>query len=335
VILYLDCDTGIDDALALALLLAQRPAVVLAGIGTVDGNTSARQAARNTLGLLALAGAGDVPVAVGDVPVAVRDVPGRDRRPVHGDNGAGGVELPAGAEPDPRTTTELLLDLAEEHASELHVLATGPCSNLAAALRASPALVTRVASVTVMGGAVRLAGTVTPVAEANIRADPRAAAEVLAAGWPVTLVPLDVTLRHRWTEHDRAALAAGPHPLHRALAAMLPAYFDSYEPRLGERAIPLHDPLAAAIAVGVLHPVDAPALHLRVDPREGAVRESTVRESTVRESTVRESTLQQGGVRESEAAPARTRVVFAVDRPAGPVLLEQILAAPAPRMPDE
>ncbi|MEU8615884.1 nucleoside hydrolase, partial [Actinoplanes sp. NPDC048791] len=61
---YLDCDTGVDDALALALLLAQ-PGSVLAGIGTVSGNTAAGQAARNTLNLLALAGHDDIPVAVG------------------------------------------------------------------------------------------------------------------------------------------------------------------------------------------------------------------------------------------------------------------------------
>ena len=63
-LIYLDCDTGIDDALALALLLA-RPEVTLAGVGTVNGNTSATQAAANTLGLLALAGRESVPVSVG------------------------------------------------------------------------------------------------------------------------------------------------------------------------------------------------------------------------------------------------------------------------------
>jgi purine nucleosidase len=108
-------------------------------------------------------------------------------------------------------------------------------------------------------------------------------------------------MRHRWTETDRAALAAGPHPLHRALAAMLPVYFDSYEPRLGERAIPLHDPLAAAIVVGLLQPADAPTLGLQVDLRESAVRESA-------------------------QAPAQARVVFSLDRPAGPVILERILS---------
>ncbi len=237
-----------------------------------------------------------------DIPVAVGEGTFRGgAEEVHGDNGIGGAELPPGGRPDPRTAVELLTDLALAHAGQLHVLATGPCTNLARALRATPELAARVASVTVMGGAVRVPGNVTPAAEANIGDDPVAAAEVLAAPWPVTLVPLDVTMRHTWTEADRQALAAGGKPLHRALAAMLPLYFESYEPRLGERVVPLHDPLAAAIAVGLVQPADAPVLGLRVDPSDASVREAA-------------------------GAPGRARVVFSIDRPAGPVILDKILA---------
>lgn len=292
--LYLDCDTGIDDALAIAFLLAH-PGVRVEGIGTVDGNTSAVQAAANTLGLLTLAGAAGVPVAVGPAPGD--DFSGGAPR-VHGGNGVGGADLPIGAAADPRTAVELLIDLARRHSGELHVLATGPCTNLARALRAEPRLPSMVASVTVMGGAVRVAGNITPRAEANIRNDPAAAAAVLAAPWPVTLVPLDVTMDHRWTERDRRALADGGAPLLGALADMLPVYFDSYEPRLGVREIPLHDPLAAAVAVGELKPGSAPVLGLRVDLADGTVRE--------------------GG-------DARARVVLSLAEPAAPVILRRIL----------
>src|ERR1700760_2492837 len=128
-LVYLDCDTGIDDALAIGLLLAHDDVTVL-GIGTVNGNTSAAQAAANTAGLLALAGRPDIPVAVG---VGEHD---GGAAHVHGDNGIGGVGLPEGAPHDPRTAAGMLIDLAREHAGALHVLATGPCTNLAAALRA-------------------------------------------------------------------------------------------------------------------------------------------------------------------------------------------------------
>jgi purine nucleosidase len=294
VILYMDCDTGIDDSLALALLLAHDD-VTLAGIGTVNGNTSAVQAAANTLGLLALAGRPDIPVAVGAGQVE------RGAAEVHGGNGVGGATLPAGPAPDPRPAVALLTDLAREHEGSLHILATGPCTNLASALQADPGLAARIASVTVMGGAVRVPGNVTPRAEANIADNPAAAAAVLAAPWPVTLVPLDVTLNHRATEADREALLATGKPLHAALAAMLPTYFDFYFGVRGEREIPLHDPLAAAIAVGDVTPADAPLLGLHVDD--------------------------EGRITEDPGAPTRTRVVFSTDRPAAPVILSRILAA--------
>ena len=81
---------------------------------------------------------------------------------------------------------------------------------------------------------------------------------------PITLVPLDVTMEHRFSLADQDALAAGP-PFQQALAAMLTTYFDYYEPVLGERTTPLHDPLAAVIALGDVELGDAPSLGLRVD----------------------------------------------------------------------
>ncbi|GAA4610016.1 purine nucleosidase [Actinoplanes octamycinicus] len=288
-LIYLDCDTGIDDALAIAYLLAH-PDVTLAGIGTVNGNTTAPQAAANTLGLLALAGRDDIPVAVGsgEHPYAVS---------VHGGNGIGEVALPVGKDPDPRTAEALLLDLARRHPGELHVIATGPCGNLAAALRAEPRLPELVAGVTVMGGAVRVPGNRTPHAEANIIHDPAAAATVLSAPWPVTLVPLDVTMQHRWTVADGEALRAAGTPLHRALAEMVPVYFSGYEQVLGVREIPLHDPLAAAITVGEVTPDEAPLLSIGVEADGRTVEEG----------------------------PGDVRTVLSLTAPAGPVMLARIL----------
>ncbi|GIF03422.1 nucleoside hydrolase [Actinoplanes siamensis] len=286
-LIYLDCDTGIDDAIAIAYLLA-RPDVTIAGIGTVHGNTTASQAAANTLGVLALAGRDDIPVAVGagEHPRSVS---------VHGGNGVGGVRLPSGPDPIAGTAEALLLRLARRHPGELHVLATGPCGNLAAALRAEPRLPALLASVTVMGGAVRVPGNRMAHAEANIAHDPAAAATVLGAPWPsVTLVPLDVTMRHRWGTADVARLTGSP--LREALSAMVPVYFDSYQDRFGAREIPLHDPLAAAILVGDATPDDAPLLSIVV----GADGRTT------------------------ENGPGNVRVVFSLTRPVAPILLDRI-----------
>ena len=304
VILYLDCDTGIDDAIALALLLG-RPDVEILGIGTVSGNTSAAEAATNTLAVLALAGRDDIPVAVGGHdPLTGEYRSGASD--VHGSNGIGGVELPPAARgPIIEPAADLLVRLARTHAGDLHVLATGPLTNLARALHAEPRLPELVAGVTVMGGAVRVPGNVTPHAEANIADDPAAAAAVVAAGWPLTLVPLDVTMNHRFTEPDRDALRATGSPLLTALADMLRAYVDYYEPVLGVAEVPLHDPLAAAVLVDAVRPAEAPVLPLRVDTGAGAER---------------------ARIAEDPDAGHPVRVILSMAEPAAPAILAALLA---------
>lgn len=295
---FLDCDTGVDDALAVAVL-ARHPAAGLVGVGTVSGNTGAVQAAWNTLGLLALAGRGDVPVAVG--PPDPLSGPYAGGAPsVHGDNGIGGISLPPPErQPEPGSAADLLVALAHEYAGRLRVVATGPLTNLALALDREPALPRLLHEVTVMGGAVRVPGNVAGRGEFNIASDPPAAARTFGVRWPLTLVPLDVTMRHRFTETDREALLAAGTPLTGALGRILTKYFDHYEPVLGVRQVPLHDPLAVGIATGDIAPLDAPALGLRVEP--------------------------DGRLAEDPAAPVAHRVVLSVTGEAAPLIRTLIM----------
>ncbi|WP_022882495.1 nucleoside hydrolase [Gryllotalpicola ginsengisoli] len=313
---YLDCDTGIDDALAIAYLLAS-PEVRLVGVGTVSGNTSAAQAARNSLALLELAGHTEVPVAVGAHDPLAGGFDGGVPH-IHGRNGIGDVELP---EPTTRpvagTAAELLLRLAHEHAGRLEVVTVGPLTNLALALDAEPGLPALVRSVTTMGGAALVPGNVSAVAEANIANDPEAALCVVGTRWDLTLVPLDVTLEHTLEESDRAALLQSQSPLAQALGRMLDLYFDFYLPFYGRRASALHDPLAAAIAVGGVHATRAPAVPITVDAGHGPGRGQTV----VDLRGQRLATVDHEGV--------RTRVVLETDAPLAPHLIERITGAAA------
>jgi purine nucleosidase len=122
---YLDCDTGIDDALALAYLLAS-PQADVRGIGAVSGNVSAAVGARNTLDLLELAGHAHIPVALGaHDPLAGSFSGGAPW--VHGSNGIGEVSLAASSVSlAPETAAEMLVRLAHEHPGTLRVLAIGP-----------------------------------------------------------------------------------------------------------------------------------------------------------------------------------------------------------------
>jgi purine nucleosidase len=310
---YFDCDTGIDDSLALAFLLAS-PTIDLVGVGTVSGNVSALQAAHNTLNLLHLAGRDDVPVAVGahDPLAGTFDggVPW-----IHGYNGIGDIVLPTAPRAvEQRDAADLLLDLARIHGDALSIITVGPTTNIALALARDPGLAQRVRRVTAMGGAAMVPGNISAVAEANIGNDPEAAAAMISAGWELMLVPLDITLENQIYERDREALLAAPHALARALGAMLDIYFEYYVPFYGERSSALHDPLAAAIATGDIVATRAPAVEIIVDTGNGPGRGQTICDLRGQ----RHGPVDQPGV--------RTRVALETDRPFGPVLIERLLA---------
>jgi purine nucleosidase len=303
---HLDCDTGIDDALALAHLLS-RPHVELVSISTVSGNTTSEQAATNTLDLLALAGREQIPVAVGAPRPLVGEYRGGAPH-VHGENGIGEVELPrARTAAAPHTGPRQIIDAAQAWPGELELLAIGPLTNLAHALELEPQLPALVRRVTIMGGAVWVPGNITEHAEANIANDPEAAQAVFAAAWPITLVPLDVTLRHSVGVEEQRTLAAHGTAFHSALAEMLDTYLDFYQRFFGERRAALHDPLASMIAVGDSSPSSVRRTALAVDP----------------------SGIDARGRTAPTDAGAQIDVVTEVASPAAPALLQQILALDA------
>ena len=247
--IFVDCDTGIDDALALAYLLAE-PTAHVVGIGTVFGNTNADQAAHNTLAILELAGATGIPVAIGARKPLEHDFNGGTPS-IHGADGVGGIGLP-----DARNVAEsvpapaLLARLAREWGGELRVLALGPLTNLAGFLIEYPDCVPLIDDVIIMGGAFTRPGNASAVGEANIHNDPEAAAAVFAGQWSTTVLPLDITMRHLLSEHEARDLGRIPGALPPQLEAMLHVYFDAYEGVLHTRHCALHDPLAAIVAAG-------------------------------------------------------------------------------------
>ncbi|MCQ6269129.1 nucleoside hydrolase [Pseudarthrobacter sp. R1] len=309
---YLDCDTGIDDALALAYLLAS-PFADVVGIGTVSGNVSAATGARNTLDLLALAGSDDVPVALGaHHPLAGSFGGGAPW--VHGENGIGGVTLTTAAgSVVSESAAEMLVRLARAYRGSLKVLAIGPLTNIAEALRLEPSLPSLVESVTVMGGAALAPGNITPVAEANIFNDPEAAALVLAADWDVTLVPLDVTMNSVLEETHRQRLLKSSSPVPQALGEMLGYYFRFYEDIYGRPCSAMHDPLAAALAVGAVKAAVAPVVRAAVDTSSGPGRGQTICD------------LRGLYAGYPEVQGARCRVVLTLEEDFAPHLVEALL----------
>jgi purine nucleosidase len=192
----LDCDPGIDDAFAIAFACGQ-PGLDLAGVTTVAGNVGLERTTANALSVLEFVGHPEVPVAAGSPAPLMR--PSYDSRHVHGESGLGEARLPA---PRGRATDVHAVDFLIEQISAapgaVTLVAIGPLTNIALAVRHYPPLVREVADLVIMGGSAAR-GNITPAAEFNIWCDPEAAAIVFGAGWRVTMTGLDVTLQARAT----------------------------------------------------------------------------------------------------------------------------------------
>lgn len=248
-----DTDPGIDDAMALHLL-ARHPAIALRALTTVFGNAPIAATTRNALSLAAFYGL-DLPVAQGAAgPLhtpAEQDFPAH----VHGDDGLGGMfgQLPATpARADARPAHQLICDLINAEPGEITLLAVGPLTNIALALRHDPTITSKVRQVVVMGGAFGShghGGNVTPVAEANIINDPEAADIVFTADWPVVIVGLDVTQEVVMKHQYLAALQGKDGAIGDFLWAATRHYQDFYHERDGIGGIYSHDASAAAFCI--------------------------------------------------------------------------------------
>ena len=235
--IILDCDPGIDDALALILALAS-PELDVKAVTAVSGNRPVDQTFENARRLVALAGRADIPVFRGAQSPLDRTEPRSNL--VHGEDGLGGVLLPHSSAPVEGTiASQALLDiLASEPEGTVTLVAIGPLTNLALAFAMDPDVFRRAERLAFMGGAVHVPGNVTPAAEFNFWADPLAADRVLQAGVPVELFGLDVTTQAICTPDWLDAIVALPGPVGAPLSSMISAYF--HEDPL------LHDPCPLA-----------------------------------------------------------------------------------------
>lgn len=187
-----DTDPGVDDAMALYYALAH-PGLDVVGITTTFGNVFVEQAAANALYLCTLAGR-SIPVTLGaSHPLFKKAESPPDF--IHGADGLGNLpqRIATLGMPDPRSSAQFIVDTVRANPGDITLVAVGPLGNLALALQLAPELPTLVREVVLMGGTVRESGNVSPVAEANIWNDPHAADAVFTAGWPLTMVGLDVT----------------------------------------------------------------------------------------------------------------------------------------------
>jgi purine nucleosidase len=192
----IDCDVGVDDALALILAFGS-PELEVLGVTGVNGNVSLPKVMKNIEKVLTLIRPSNRPWVARGADRPLHGEPAHAES-LHGEDGLGGVQIhpeEAGRcwQVFPGQAGELLIEMAGRHPGQITLIATGPLTNLALALQKDPGAMGHFQEVVIMGGAVRTRGNITPHAEFNFFVDPHAAKQVLESGLCLTLVPLDAT----------------------------------------------------------------------------------------------------------------------------------------------
>ena len=243
--LIVDCDPGVDDAVALMLAFGTEGFELLA-ITAVGGNVPVVKTARNARILRQIAGREDVPVFMGADRPLRREPAGAGE--FHGAEGLGDMAPfePEASCADGHAVDAIIGLVMARPAKSVALAVLGPLTNLALALRKEPALAERLGPVAVMGGARAEGGNITASAEFNIWADPEAAAEVLASDCDVVLFGLDATHQVRATEARMAALEALGTPMADAAASMMRFSQRVEREIVGWDAPPVHDPCPVA-----------------------------------------------------------------------------------------
>ena len=268
----IDTDPGTDDAIAIMLALTS-PELDVRALTVVPGNVEAKQGLENALKLASLANRCDIAIAGGaQHPLFQKLITAEFW---HGSNGFANVELPpTKCKTDPRFGPDLIIQMIHDNPHQITLLPIGPLTNIALALLKDPSIVPLVKEVIIMGGSIS-GGNVNAAAEANIFNDPEAAQIVFQAGWPLTMVGLDVGNKTLYARAQLDQLSKTHGPLN-DFAVQVLTFLLGLEAKYGSGGgTPMYDPLAIGEAVDPSI-LTKTAMHVDVETRGDYTRGETV-----------------------------------------------------------
>ena len=257
----------------MALMLAlNSPELDVRAITVVPGNVTAKQGLENALRMVSLANRCDIPVAAGaQHPLFQKLITAEFW---HGKNGLANIELPhSKCKVDSRFGPDVIIEIVHAAPHDITLVPIGPLTNIALAVEKDPSIVPLVKEVILMGGSIS-GGNSTAAAEANIYNDPEAAQIVFQAGWPVTMVGLDVADKTLFSRKYLDQLGQTHGPVNDFIYQVAHFLVDQAA-HFGLNGTPMYDPLAVGVAIDATL-VKAPAMHVDVETRGEFTRGETV-----------------------------------------------------------
>lgn len=242
----IDCDPGIDDAVALCLALFE-PKLEIVAVTAVEGKTSAERATRNVQAVIDQLD----PPRIPRVGAAVRNefAPRVHTHAMHGEDGLGNAGFAVSELHHQHSSEKIICDAVRKHPDEITIICLGPLTNLACAFQRDPELPLLVNQVVISGGSVRGGGSVTAAAEFNMYYDPESAQAIFKAPLTKTLIPLDVSKSLAFTLDFVESLPPEHSRVGRFLRRLLPYSFRAYRQHMGLESVYLPDVVALIAAI--------------------------------------------------------------------------------------
>lgn len=260
--LIIDCDPGVDDALAI-ILADSKECFDLKAITSVSGNVELEYTTYNLQLLKSLLKL-QCPIAKGhDRPLVKRRVTAGN---THGSDGFGGhasllKHLPL-ADLSECSAVSLIAKILRESEEKVVIAAVGPLTNIAVLIKAYPELLDKIEHLAIMGGGIKY-GNITPTAEFNFYVDPEAAHIVFNSNLSIVMAGLDATLQAYVSNEDIEQLSLVKNEVSRIAITILQAYASNDSA--------LHDPVAI-LSISNPEIFEFEDMHIQIETNEGLTR---------------------------------------------------------------